>query len=187
VQKIWKILLVFVIFALALPTGIFASVKNAQNSGAQTPAKAVQLVRVVSLKVGQTVASQSSVALKTEGCSLNAPAPANSLQNAESVGLNQPASCFGLALAKPVTQPKLTVAIIRQLATVIVPSSNRILGYPSFVPTPAARDSALPSLVFAAFGIILFEEKKIIQKLATRLLKNIAQSLTLHQLGVLRC
>jgi hypothetical protein len=187
VKKTRKILLIFVVFALALPTGIFASVKNVQNSGGQTSAQIAQLVRVVALKTSAVVTSPALASPNTGGCSSNTAPTQNLIQNAEAVNLNQPASCFGLALARPVSQPKLTVVMPRQSVAIIVPSPNRILGAPSYVPMPAAQGSALPGLVFVFSGIILFEEKRIIRKLAVRLSAYIAQNLTLHQLGVLRC
>jgi hypothetical protein len=187
VQRIWKILSVFVVAALALPAGIFASVQNAQNSGRQVAAQAAQLVRVVSTQSAQVVVPQALASSNTWECSLNAATPQNFLQNAEAVNLNKPASCFSLALARPVVQPKLSVVLFRQFDTVVAPNPNRILESFSFIPTLPVRDSALPGLAFVVAGIILFEEKKLIQKLAVQLPENTAQGLTLYQLGVLRC
>ena len=109
------------------------------------------------------------------------------INNAGAINLNQPASCFSFVPARVEAPSSLAVVLMHQFATVVAPSQNRVAELPSFMPKPAVQDTALPSLVFIASAAVVFEQRKSIQKTAARFLGNIAQGLTLHQLGVLRC
>lgn len=186
-QKIWKILTVFIVLSLALPGGIFASIQNPQASDPQATVAAMQLVRVVSVQPSQTVVAEGLASYKNSACSLNPSASSNLLQKAESFNLNQPASCFVLAAYRPAALPELTVTFARQTAAVVVSSHNSIAEDPSFQPLPLSKDSALPILVFTALGVILYEKKKAVKSLVFRVFVNLNSRIILNRFMVLRC
>jgi hypothetical protein len=184
VKKIWEILSFFIIVSLAVPAGVFANSPAVFSPAGQAPVVTAQVVTVTAVKSQQTVVPQSSAA---SSCSFAAMASAGLTQNFGVINLNQPASCFSLVLAKAAALPSLTVTVAHPAAVVVVQNQNRISGAPLFVPKQAGQDTALPSLVFIVSVVLMFEERKSIQKTFNRLSKNIIQSLTLHQLGILRC
>jgi len=185
VKKIRVILSFFIITSLAVPVGAFASSPAVFSPAGQAPVATAQVVKAAAARPQQTVVPPSSAAAPS--CSFAATAPADLTQNFGVINLNQSASCFSLVLAKAAALPSLTVTVAHPAAMVVVPNQNRISGTPLFVPEPAGQDTALPVLVFVVSSAILFEERKTFLKASTRLAKNIIQSLTLYQLGVLRC
>lgn len=185
--KVSKIISVFALFALVLPTGVFASPQN-QTSPAGNPAVFTsQLVRVVEVQTNQIVVPRTAVPEKNLDCAFNQTRADNSLQNAAAFNLNQPASCFSLTLGQLAPAPKLAVAIVRQSAKVIPLSLGRLAESPSFAPEPYSQSGVLPVAVFAIFSLILFEEKKSKGRQIISALKHIKSGLSLQQLGVLRC
>jgi hypothetical protein len=185
VQRIWKIFSFFIIFSLVVPAGVFAGSLSVPDPAPKSAVAATQIIRVASVNPKQTVIPQSSLASR---CSAAISASASLVQNFGAINLNQPASCFKLVRdPKLAALPALTVVAMHPFARIIVSNQNRIAESPLFVPISAGQNAALPVLVFAAASVILFEEKKSIQKAAIRLSKRIIQSLNIHQLGVLRC
>lgn len=186
-RKFLRITSFLIIASLAVPAGVFALPKNVQSSAKTAAVSAIQLVKVVAALPAQTVVPQAQSASAVTACSVKIAANANLVQNAGAVNLNQPASCFSLAPAQLAAAASLAVAQLLLAATVVVVNHSSFFETPFFAPSPLGPGSALPALVFAALTVILFEERKSIQKAATRLLGNFIQSLTLHQLRVLRC
>jgi len=180
-----KILSFFIITSLATPVGVFAGTLSVLSPLPKPAVAAPQIVAVMAVTPKQTVILKSPVA---SSCSAIPLMAANLVQNFGAINLNQPASCFNLVSApKPAVPPALAVVPIHPLAKIIVPSRNRITELPSLVPGPAEQNSAVPVLVFVASSVILFEEKKSVQKAAIWLSKRIIKSLNIHQLGILRC
>jgi hypothetical protein len=189
VQKIWKLTSGFIIASLAMPMGVFALPQNVQSAAGQQPAAAVvQTVKVAAFLPNQAVVpQQSNTAAQIPACVTRAVASNDLLQNTGVVNLNQPALCFSLALGKVAAVPSLAVVLMRQTAKVILPSQNRVAGSPSLASKSPAQDTALPSLIFIVSAAVIFEQRKHAKKPAVRFLKNISRSLTLYQLGILRC
>jgi hypothetical protein len=185
VKRIWEIITFFIIVSLVLPVGVFAAPITGPSRASAPVAVTPQIVKVVAAIPRQTVLPQSSA---VSACSSAASVSEGLVQNFGAVNLNQPASCFKLVPAsKFAALPALAVVSMRQAAVVVLQNQNRISKSPLLAPEPQTRDMALPVLVFAASALVVFEEKKSVQKAAVRLSEYFIQSLTLHQLGILRC
>jgi hypothetical protein len=168
--------------------GVFALPESIQASKTDQSSTAIQLVKVVTVTPNQRVVPQTFArAPQSTGCSLTASASAGLLQNGADLNLNQPASCFSLVPGSAVAQSSLAVVVIHSSATIVLPSRNYIAEKGVFVPSPIKQESSLPALGFIALAVVLLEEGKSFKKIVRHSTASFTQSLTLHQLGVLRC
>lgn len=188
--KVWKFFSVSVIVALVLPAGVFSLPQHAQNAPRQSALFTEQTVKVVAVKTQKRVVplSSNNTIAQNADCSMATAISTNNLvQSGGAVNLNLPASCFSIVQSKVVAAPSLMVALIRPQTKIVVQRQILIAAAPAFIPKPLQQDSSLPTLVFLASAAVIVQERKSIQNAGRRLLKNIIQNLTLHQLGVLRC
>jgi hypothetical protein len=167
--------------------GVFASPKNVPSPAETATVSAVQLVNVVTVTSTQTIVTQPSLVFKSTACSAGTAAGGDLVQGAGAINLNQPASCFSLSSVQLAAAASLAVVAIHSAVKIVVASHVDILALPSLIPQPFSQSGALPIMVFAAFGVLVFEEKKAFQKIIISFSQGFKKILTIYQLQVIRC
>jgi len=185
-------LIVVFLFSLVFPNQSLFAVKETvpnqqQNQAAVTLQPLVKVVTAAA-ETQVTVASQSNPATLSPAC-VGVAQSGDVLQNAGLVNLDQPASCFSLEVSHLAFNPReLSVSVLPQINNKVVVAPWPVqISSASFSGVPFSPSSpALPLVSFTiAIGFFVLSRRlrgRIINSVST-----LKQTLTLHQLQVLRC
>ncbi len=187
VRKIFNYISIFVVATLVLPVSVFASPKASPNQAESATIPAVQLVKVVSVQSMQSVVLPASSVTKIASCSVKNIVSLDWVQGAGAINLNEPASCFAITPAHLPAPFSLSVTSAHPAGAIVVARRVDMFNTPALASQPLGSGSALPIMVFTAFGILAFEQKKSFRKNGLPLLVNIKKNLTVYELRVLRC
>jgi hypothetical protein len=187
VKKIFNYISIFVATTLVLPVSVFASPKASPNQAESATVSAVQLVKVISVQPTQSVVLPASSVTKIAPCSVKNIVSPNWVQGAGAINLNQPASCFAITPAHLPAPFSLSVTSAHPVGTIVVARRVDMFNTPALASQPLSSGSALPIMVFTAFDILAFEQKKSFNKIGISVSEGFKKILTVYQLQVIRC
>lgn len=186
-NRISRIILLFIGFSLVLPTGVFASPVSSKSTPQPALSASAQLVKVVTIAPTQTVSVAARATSGQTSCAA-AVQKDDLVQDAGAINFNQPSSCFSLVPARPAAAAaELSVVPLRQAVKIVVENHLNISEIPSLTPPPLSRSNALPAIGFAAIGALAVEYKKYFRKSSVAVQAVIKSTLTVYQLQIMRC
>lgn len=181
-----------VLLGLIFPGGnIFGVQKSAINPQDSRPAQAQQAVTVISAAPApQIIADITSHNYLATACKPEAGASGDILQDAGIINLNQPANCFTLNISRQTySYAQLFVQPLKAAhSSVAVVYNGPSISSGNVSNAPVKQET--PIMPVASFGLAIalaFSFRKNIVRSLNNQASRITDSLTLHQLQMLRC
>ena len=188
-----KSFIILYALSLILPNQTSFAYSESQSASLQNNQVNTALIEVVSYPQSAilNIVNPNSVSAAIAACgAMTNSSNFNLVQQPGLINLNEPASCFSLQInSSHLVQSKLSVqplAISYEQAKVFVNSSR--ISTATFVPAPVSQNTPiLPLLVLAIIEGVVISKKQTLNSKLLGFGHNIRQSLTLHQLQMLRC
>ena len=188
-----KSFIILYALSLILPNQTSFAYSESQSASLQNNQVNTALIEVVSYPQSAilNIVNPNSVSAAIAACgAMTNSSNFNLVQQPGLINLNEPASCFSLQInSSHLVQSKLSVqplAISYEQAKVFVNSSR--ISTATFVPAPVSQNTPiLPLLVLAIIEGVVISKKQTLNSKLVGFGHNIRQSLTLHQLQMLRC